>query len=79
MRGDTKLWLPERKSIVGHLARSSFVKSPTNGKLMLISYRFAHEATNIISYRFLLEATGIRAKDALFCNGRYRVQSGIVI
>lgn len=58
MRGDTKLWLPERKSIVGHLARSSFVQSTTNGKLMLISYRFSHEATNITSYRFLFEATG---------------------
>jgi len=59
MTGDIGVWTVTRKSIVGHLVKSSFPIIPLNGTLALISYRFSHEATYSISYRFLHEATGL--------------------
>ncbi len=58
-----QVWAVTRKSIVGHLVKPSFTRSPLNGKLPLIWYRFSHDATYTISYRFLREATGRRDRN----------------
>jgi hypothetical protein len=58
MKRDIMIWSPERKSILWHLVKPSSPDPALDGKLMLIWYRFSHEATIIISYRFLFEAIG---------------------
>jgi hypothetical protein len=58
MKRDIMIWPPERKSILRHLVTPSSPDPGLDGKLMLIWYRFPHEATIIISYRFLFEVIG---------------------
>ncbi|MEW6109211.1 MAG: hypothetical protein AB1632_08640, partial [Nitrospirota bacterium] len=56
-RGDIRIWVALRKSIVGHYGKS-FSSPHPNDKYISLWNRFLCEATYIISYRFLREATG---------------------
>lgn len=58
MRGDIRIWVARRTSILGLLVKSSSPEVSLNGKLIHISSRFHREAMFTTSYRFLCEATG---------------------
>lgn len=45
MRGDIRILVARRKSILGLLVKASSHELTINGKLILISYRFSREAT----------------------------------